>query len=322
MQLRPVVAIDSSSMEPGWHGLQSAVRLILSAMEILKPLDIASWQGPFSPQIVATAADALENGKLLLAQQLPFELSAAERRFLSPDCLDGKSKNVSFRPDSRVLKGTRYEGAVRDELLGMLRRYYERAFDLLKTLCPGYAAHLRPGFASFRPAEIAGRNTSWRHDDTRLHVDAFPSRPMQGLRILRVFTNVNPQMPRVWRVGQSFEEVACHFLPQIKPPRPATAALLYWLRVIKGRRTAYDHFMLGIHDRMKADQSYQSQVQQVQLAIPPGTTWVCYTDSVSHAAMSGQFAFEQTFYLPVSAMKNPERSPLQVLERLVGRPLT
>jgi 3-deoxy-D-manno-oct-2-ulosonic acid (Kdo) hydroxylase len=291
-------------------------------MEILESLDVASWQGPFSPQIVATAADALENGKLLYAQQLPFKLSAGEQRFLSPDCLDAKSKNVSFRPDSGVLKGTRYEGAERDELLGMLQRYYEQACNLLKTLCPGYADSLRAGFTSFRPAEIAGRNTSWRHDDTRLHVDAFPSRPMQGLRILRVFTNVNPRMPRVWRVGTSFEEVARHFLPQIRPLRPATASLLYWLRIIKGRRTAYDHFMLGIHDRMKADQSYQSQVGQVQLAIPPGTTWACYTDSVSHAAMSGQFAFEQTFYLPVSAMKNPERSPLQVLERLVGRPLT
>jgi hypothetical protein len=37
--------------------------------------------------------------------------------------------------------------------------------------------------------------------------------------------------------------------------------------------------------------------------------------------MSGQFALEQTFYLPVNAMKDPQRSPLRVLERLVGRTL-
>ncbi len=291
-------------------------------MEILEPLDIASWQGPFSPEIVAKAADALETGKLLYAPQLPFELSEAEERFLSPDCLDGESKNISFRPESGELKGARFRGAERGELLGMLRRYFDRACNLVKALCPGYSASLRPGFTSFRPAEIAGRSTSWRHDDTRLHVDAFPSRPMQGVRILRVFTNVNPRMPRVWRVGESFEQAAARFLPAIKPPRPAAASLLYWLRIVKGRRTAYDHFMLGIHDHMKADRSYQSQVSQVKLEIPPGTTWACYTDSVSHAAMSGQFAFEQTFYLPVSAMKNPERSPLSVLERLVGRALT
>jgi hypothetical protein len=290
-------------------------------MEIIEPLDITSWRGPFSPEIVASAADSLETGKLLYAPQLPFELTEGERRFLSPDCLDGNSKNVSFRPGSGVLKGTRCQGAERDELLGMLQRYYNRASDLLKALCPAYANYLTPGFTSFRPAEIAGRTTSWRHDDTRLHVDAFPSRPMQGLRILRVFTNVNPQMPRDWRVGEKFEQLAAKFLPGIKPPLPGAATLLYWMRIVKGRRTAYDHYMLGIHDLMKADQSYQSQVPQTQLAIPPGTTWACYTDSVSHAAMSGQFAFEQTFYLPVSAMKDPERSPLRVLERLVGRTL-
>jgi hypothetical protein len=122
-------------------------------------------------------------------------------------------------------------------------------------------------------------------------------------------------------VGESFEQAARHFLLRITPPRPAAASLLYWLGITKGRRTAYDHFMLGIHDGMKADQDYQSQVEQTKLDIPPGATWACYTDSVSHAAMSGQFAFEQTFYLPVSAMKDPQRSPLQVLERLIGRAL-
>jgi len=144
---------------------------------------------------------------------------------------------------------------------------------------------------------------------------------MQGMRILRLFTNVNPRSPRIWRVGEKFEKAAINFLPAIKPPLPGTESLLYWLRIVKGRRTEYDHYMLGIHDRMKADDAYQTDVAQTQLAIPPGTTWICYTDSVSHAAMSGQFAFEQTFYLPVSAMKDAKRSPLCILERLTGRPL-
>lgn len=190
-------------------------------MEILEPLDITSWEGPFPPEILKRAADALETGKLLYAAQLPFELSEFESRFLSPGCLDDKSKNVSFRPESGVLRGTCCEGRERDELLSMLKRYYTRATALLKALCPEYGDHLRAGFTSFRPAEIAGRSTSWRHDDTRLHVDAFPSRPMQGLRILRVFTNVNPQTPRIWRVGETFEHAAVNFLPQIKPPDSA-----------------------------------------------------------------------------------------------------
>jgi hypothetical protein len=291
-------------------------------MEVFEPLDITSWLGPFSAEIIGKAADALETGKLLYAPHLPFELSAAERRFLSPDCLDSKSKNVSFRPNSGALRGTRCVGAERDQLLSMMRRYYTRTSDLLRALCPGYSDYFTPGFTSFRPAEIAGRVTSWRQDDTRLHVDAFPSRPMQGVRILRVFTNVNPQMPRVWRVGEMFEKAALNFLPGIKPPWPGTATLLRWLHIVKGRRTEYDHYMLGIHDGMKADDNYQSQVAQMRISIPPGATWACFTDSVSHAAMAGQFAFEQTFYLPVSAMKSPDRSPLRVLERLVGHTLT
>jgi len=42
---------------------------------------------------------------------------------------------------------------------------------------------------------------------------------------------------------------------------------------------------------------------------------------VSHAAMSGQYQLEQTFLLPIGAMREPQRSPLRVLERLKGRRL-
>lgn len=289
--------------------------------EILETLDVTSWQGPIPRESVGKAADALETGKLLYVPHLPFELSAQERRFLSEVYLDGKSKNISFRPGSSVLRGTRCQGPERDALLGMLERYYVQSAGLLKALVPEYGPHITPGFTSFRPAEIVGRATSWRHDDTRLHVDAFPSRPMQGQRIIRVFTNVNPRMPRHWRVGEPFERVAARFVPGIRPPLPGSSWLLYRLRIVKGRRTGYDHFMLGIHDRMKADQSYQSDVSQTAIAFPTGASWACFTDSVSHAAMSGQFAFEQTFYLPAGAMKDPESSPLRVLERLVGRKL-
>ena len=54
-------------------------------MEILEQLDVTSWQGPFDVQPL----DALETGKVLLAPRLAFELSAGERKFLSPACLDG-----------------------------------------------------------------------------------------------------------------------------------------------------------------------------------------------------------------------------------------
>jgi hypothetical protein len=42
---------------------------------------------------------------------------------------------------------------------------------------------------------------------------------------------------------------------------------------------------------------------------------------VMHAAVSGQFMLEQTIRLPVSALYDPARSPLAILERLTGRAL-
>jgi len=290
-------------------------------MEILESLPIESWEGPFLGDVTGRGVAALETGKVLFAPALRFELSASERRFLSPEWLDGKSKNLSFRPATGALEGTHAAGADREELLAMLRRYYTQSIALLNALCPEYRGRGTAGFTSFRPAEISGRVSSWRKDDTRLHVDAFPSRPLQGLRILRVFSNVNRSAPRQWRVGEPFENIAKAFLPRVGPQIPGSAWLLHQLRVTKSMRTPYDHAMLGIHDGMKADTQYQSQSPQTALAIPPGATWACFTDSVSHAAMAGQFCFEQTFYLPVEAMQDASRSPLRVLERLTGRAL-
>jgi hypothetical protein len=98
--------------------------------------------------------------------------------------------------------------------------------------------------------------------------------------------------------------------------------LLNVLGVTKGRRSAYDHFMLGLHDRMKADLVYQTEVSQSVHQFHTGSTWIVFTDQVSHAAMSGQYALEQTFHLPVHCMLAPSQAPLRILERLLGRDLT
>jgi hypothetical protein len=286
-------------------------------MDVLAKLDATNWEGPFPGGM----AVVLEAGKVLLAADLDFDLAPAERRLLSADCLDRKLKNVSYRPATGTLHGSKCIGRDGEELKSILCRYYERSSALIRALFPEYRDHLSAGFTSFRPAEIAGRAASWRHDDTRLHIDAFPSRPTQGRRILRVFTNVNPSAPRLWRVGEPFEQVAQRFLPRVGPPFPGSCWLLYRLHITKKLRMPYDHLMLGLHDGMKADESYQRECQQIELPLPPGSTWLCFTDAVSHAAMSGQFAFEQTFYLAVDAMHEPSRSPLRVLERLTGRVL-
>ncbi len=75
--------------------------------------------------------------------------------------------------------------------------------------------------------------------------------------------------------------------------------------------------MLQLHDAMKADMDYQQRAEQIVHDFPAGSTWVCYTDQVSHAALAGQHQFEQTFKLSVAKMHDPRTSPLRVLEGLV-----
>jgi len=132
---------------------------------------------------------------------------------------------------------------------------------------------------------------------------------------------VNPAEDRVWRVGEAFATMAQTFLPRIGNPLPGISALLAALRVTKGVRSEYDHLMLGLHDNAKADLDYQRHCEQQTVHFAPGTTWLCFSDQVMHAAVSGQHMLEQTIHLPVTALYDPGSSPLAILERLCGRRL-
>jgi hypothetical protein len=264
----------------------------------------------------------LEAGEVLSFPQLPFVLGDRERRFLDPRWGDGKAKNISLRWPGGPMRGA--AGAVSDlaELKAMITRYTEDSEAFALRLFPHYRGHLRRGNTSFRPIDVASRETSWRKDDTRLHVDAFPSNPMQGTRLLRVFCNVNPSgRPREWRVGEPFEAHARRYLATISRPLPGTAWLLENLGITKRRRTEYDHVMLQLHDHAKADAAFQQRSPQARVDFAPGTTWVVFSDQVLHAAMGGQHMMEQTFYLDVAHQQRPETSPRSTLERLMGREL-
>src|SRR5262249_51084438 len=147
-----------------------------------------------------------------------------EQRFLSPSWSDGRAKNVSL--DGDALKGAQGESADLAQLAAMVTRFAENAASLVTTLFPRYAPYVKRARTSFRPQPAVGRDVSWRKDDSRLHVDAFPSRPNRGERILRVFSNVNPSEPRVWRVGESFEKMASTLLPRVQRAMPGSASIL------------------------------------------------------------------------------------------------
>jgi hypothetical protein len=269
------------------------------------------------------AIHALENGLVLFFPELPFTLASHEMDFLSPEMTDPKSKNISYDKKKDSLGGSTCQGVKAEELKEMVKRYSTYSCDLVEKLFPHYSATIMPGRTSFRPVEIAGRKSSRKKDDTLLHVDAFPSTPVKGKRIMRVFTNVNPHgKSRVWRLGEPFSDVVSKLSPRLSHPFPGVAHLMKALRITKDYRTLYDHYMLQLHDHMKMDGHYQQTVPQQVFHFPPGASWIVYTDQVSHAAMAGQHVFEQTFYLPAEGNKFLETSPLKVLESHFKRKLT
>lgn len=290
-------------------------------MSRVRALTHARWGGPVAADHSAAAVASLEAGEVLFFPGLPFQVLPDERQIFSPAILSS-SKNASYDPHGDRVGGTTLTGADRDALRTVMARFSAATEALVAALCPAYAPSLVRARASFRPAEIAGRQTSWRKDDTRLHVDSFPASPVHGRRILRVFSNVNPEgRDRTWRVGPDFEAVAARFASALSLPLPGSALLLRALKVTKSQRTAYDALMLQLHDRMKEDQQFQQAAEQESFAFPAGATWMAFTDQVSHAATAGQYQFEQTFLLPVNALQDPARAPLRVLERLKGRRL-
>jgi len=279
------------------------------------------WDQVPEAAVQAELTDALESGSVIALPGMVFPMSEAELRLLDPRIL-AKAKNVSYNPATGEVGGTSCTGAEAQTLREMMSRYSKMSHELLVHLFPSYKGAVKVRRTSLRPAEVAGRHSSWRKDDTLLHVDAFPSQPTHGERIIRIFCNVNQSgRPRLWRVGEPFETVARRFMGRIGRPFPGSALAMRAVGITKTVRSEYDHIMLKLHDAMKSDPEYQKSVGQTPVPFQAGTTWIVYSDSVSHGALSGQHQFEQTFYLPLAGMKDVGKSPLRILERLRGRAL-
>lgn len=290
---------------------------------MLHTLSTQQWNEHFPDSVQKEAIQALENGRIIYFPQLPFILEDKEKSFLSPDFADPHAKNISYHAQTNKLWGVQHvSDSQHQQLKKLMARFSQYSFTLIQGILPHYANQLITARTSYRPVQINGRITSCHKDDKRLHIDAFPSAPNQGKRILRVFSNINPYgEERVWKVGEPFDKVADRFIPQIKKPMPGSATILRLLKITKSYRSLYDHYMLEMHNRMKEDESYQKHADQQEIRFPAGSTWIVQTDDVSHAVMKGQYLLEQTFYLPVKAMQDESRSPLRILEKILNQEL-
>ena len=279
----------------------------------------------------------LEEGEILYFDGVPYDFPDADREFLLSQKQSGLRihKNISYRPKTDYLRGAASddpEGAVR--LQEIMRNFSRNITGLVDGLLSPYAGARVHDFASYRPNEEKGRDLSYHKRNDLMHVDAFPTRPTNGGRILRVFTNINPRVNRVWEITEPFEPLANKLAVQAglgrysgyatstsRKLRRTVGPILRTVGIKNVDRSPYDYFMLHFHDWLKENRDYQEKWQKIHIEFPPYSTWMVYTDTVPHSVLSGQFALEQTFIVPISAMVVPEKSPLKVLEKICGTAL-
>ena len=282
------------------------------------------------PERTRWYCDQLERGKILFFAGIPFDFPQADRDFLLSQKQTGSRfhKNISYRPTKDILKGVSSDSPDRERLQRVMQHFSQEATRFVSILLAPYAGKLKLDFASFRPLEEESRDLPLHKRNDLLHVDAFPTRPTRGGRILRFFVNINPSAGRVWNIGEPFDV----FMPRlnktrtISPPfrNAATRSLARLASTIGlpvADRSRYDEYMLYLHDWLKENTDFQQNSPKQELVFPPGCTWMVYTDGVPHAVLSGRYALEQTFIVPPEAFVTPEVAPIRVLETMTGMPM-
>lgn len=149
------------------------------SMKFIHEIPNSDWNASFDSAAQKAATEALESGLVLFFPNLTFTLSDKEAELRSPRVI-GKSKNVSYNPANDKIGGTVCTGGEEATIKQMISRFASQTKTMLNALLPHYSSSLIQARTSFRPVEVAGRNSSWRKDDTRLHCDSFPARPPRG----------------------------------------------------------------------------------------------------------------------------------------------
>jgi hypothetical protein len=291
-------------------------------------------QAPHQPGVLPTGSleERLERGEVIHYPVCPFPLPQGDdHRFLLEQRLASRAhKNISFNPATGKAAGFRqHSPAQASRLRDLLETFAESATTWLARTLPRYARSWRRDQVSFRPVEEATRKLRLKARNDLLHVDAFPSRPTQGYRILRVFANINPTDPRVWVTSEPFARLLARFGNEVGLPAHHG---LGWVRRLgqevlglfvpsRRQRTVYDAFMLRLHDFLKANADFQERGLKRFWEFQPGSAWMVFTDTASHAALRGRYALEHSYFVAPESLALPDESPAALLARACGLPV-
>jgi 3-deoxy-D-manno-oct-2-ulosonic acid (Kdo) hydroxylase len=298
----------------------------LVAVQLLGPAP--AWNNALAREICSQ----LELGDVIIFPRTPIYIPQHDRQLLlaHKPARSGHHKNVAYRPAEDRITGlpSSQHAEMHEELCRVLRHYSQRCSEFLSRFLLPYSGKCTLDFASFRPLEEQGRPARLHARNDLLHFDSFPTRPTNGSRILRFFTNINPVQNRVWLTSHTFPSFGPYFARKLGLTgsfrNPLSRSLRNFARVLRfpgARRSPYDRLMHRLHNAMKEDSVFQDSAPKSRWEFPPGSSWLVCSDSVSHSVVSGQYAVEQTFLIPQSVLVDSRNSPLAILENLTGAPL-
>jgi len=273
--------------------------------------------------------ERLERGEIEYYPVCPFALPQGDdMAFLLEQRLASRAhKNISYNLRTGSAGGfARSSPEQGERLRRLLGAFAETATNWLAGILPRYAKHWRRDQVSYRPEEEATRRLRLSARNDLIHVDAFPSRPTNGHRILRLFVNVNPTEPRIWATSEPFGRLLERFGNQVGLPsqqdlrwtRQMTQKVLGIFSPGRAKRSLYDAFMLRFHHFLKANEQFQEQGPKRFWSFAPGSTWFVFTDVASHSVLRGRFALEHSYFVAPQNLALPAESPPALLERACG----
>jgi len=285
-------------------------------------LDGGSWTVACA-EAVGLATGALETGAVLFLPRLAFEIRADERLLFSPSI--ATAKNVSFDSWSGRVVGAQIGGLGEGG-----RPAFEECCSGSATARPRWLEHSCPIIArdssargtSYRPVEIAGRATSWRQDDTLLHIDSFPATPvMAGGSCVCSPTSIPTAALGSGGVGESLRRSCAAICATVAPADGRKAAVL---------PAAPDHEEppLGVRcadaaasRRDEGDAVYQAEASQTSIDFHQARRDRLYRCGQPRRDGGVSISSSRRFCCPWKAWASPNARRLRILERLKGRRL-
>jgi hypothetical protein len=277
---------------------------------------------------LAALEQQLERGAIVVYARCPFALPEGDdRRFLmAQEHSRWAHKNICYNPHTGRVTGFRRRSRGQAERLRRLLAAFARAATAwLARELPRYACAWQPDRATLRPEEEATRRLRLTARNDLLHIDAFPTRPALGRRILRLFVNINLSEPRVWVTSDSFAQLLERYGEQVGLPTTGGGRLASLLSLLLASftgagRSDYDLFMQRFHDFLKLNDDFQDRGPKHYWYFPPGSAWLVFSDGIAHAELRGRYALEHSYFIAPESLALPDEAPAALLARRAQLP--